>query len=188
MPTRDQKVFTTGQVAKICNVCPRTVTSWFDKGRLRGYRIPGSDDRRIPRAQLVRFLRENGMPLGALEGDGEYRVLLVGTDRATADRLRESVNGDEGFRFELAQSGFEAGTLALAWQPDAVLLDFAIGRAESVCIAHNLGLAERPPVVFGLAGEDDANGDGPGFAAVYRRPFDAALLAERLRRERDDKL
>ena len=56
-----QNIFTTGQVAKICNVFPRTVCKWFDSGRLRGYRIPGSQDRRIPRVQLQRFLWEHGL-------------------------------------------------------------------------------------------------------------------------------
>ena len=65
-----KKVFTTGQVAKICKVAPRTVSKWFDSGRLRGYRIPGSQDRRIPREQLIRFLKEHGMPLGELEEEG----------------------------------------------------------------------------------------------------------------------
>lgn len=54
-------VFTTGQVAKICKVAPRTVSKWFDSGRLRGYRIPGSQDRRIPRDALIRFLKEYEM-------------------------------------------------------------------------------------------------------------------------------
>ena len=58
------KVFTTGQVAKICKVAPRTVSKWFDSGRLKGYRIPGSQDRRIPREYLIKFLKEHGMPLG----------------------------------------------------------------------------------------------------------------------------
>ena len=64
-----KKVFTTGQVAKICKVAPRTVSKWFDSGRLRGYRIPGSQDRRIPREQLIKFLKEHGMPLGELEDE-----------------------------------------------------------------------------------------------------------------------
>ncbi len=55
------KILTTGQVAKICNVAPRLVSKWFDSGRLRGYRIPGSQDRRIPALYLIRFLKENGM-------------------------------------------------------------------------------------------------------------------------------
>jgi excisionase family DNA binding protein len=56
------KVFTTGQVAKICKVASSTVSKWFDSGRLKGYRIPGSHDRRIPRECLIKFLDENGMP------------------------------------------------------------------------------------------------------------------------------
>ena len=60
------KIFTTGQVAEICKVAPRTVTKWFDSGRLRGYRIPGSNDRRIPREELIKFLAEHGMSQDAL--------------------------------------------------------------------------------------------------------------------------
>lgn len=62
-------IFTVGEVARICKVAPRTVNKWFDSGRLRGYRIPGSQDRRIPREHLIRFLKEHGMPLGELDDD-----------------------------------------------------------------------------------------------------------------------
>jgi excisionase family DNA binding protein len=57
------RIFTTVQCAEICGVSARTVCKWFDSGRLRGYRIPGSQDRRIPGEFLVRFLREQGMPV-----------------------------------------------------------------------------------------------------------------------------
>jgi excisionase family DNA binding protein len=76
-------IFTTGQVAKICKVAPRTVSKWFDSGRLRGYRIPGSQDRRIPREHLIRFLKEHGMPLGELEDEALGKILLVGSDAST---------------------------------------------------------------------------------------------------------
>ena len=75
-------IFTTGQVAKICKVAPRTVSKWFDSGRLRGYRIPGSQDRRIPREHLIRFLKEHGMPLGELEDEAVGKILLVGAEAA----------------------------------------------------------------------------------------------------------
>ncbi len=55
-------VYTTGQIAKIVKVAPRTVAMWFDAGRIRGYRLPGSHDRRIPRESLEKFLLEHGMP------------------------------------------------------------------------------------------------------------------------------
>ena len=75
------KVFTTGQVAKICKVAPRTVSKWFDSGRLSGYRIPGSQDRRIPRDSLIKFLKEHGMPLGDLEDEALAKVLIVRNTR-----------------------------------------------------------------------------------------------------------
>lgn len=61
------KVFSISQVAKICKVAPRTVNKWFDAGRLKGYRIPGSQVRRIPQECLVTFLKEHEMPLGDLD-------------------------------------------------------------------------------------------------------------------------
>jgi excisionase family DNA binding protein len=54
-------VFTTGEVAKICRVAPRTVSIWFDRGKLKGYRMPGSQDRRIPEEYLRNFLNEHNM-------------------------------------------------------------------------------------------------------------------------------
>lgn len=56
-----QKVYTTGQVATICKVAARTVSKWFDSGRLKGYRVPGSNDRRIPATNLFAFMLKHGM-------------------------------------------------------------------------------------------------------------------------------
>jgi len=59
---KGKNVLTTGDVARICNVAPRTVSSWFDKGLLSGYRIPGSSHRRIPVEELIRFMEEHSIP------------------------------------------------------------------------------------------------------------------------------
>ena len=62
----EKDVLTTGEVAKICNVASRTVSKWFDSGQLRGYRIPGSKDRRIPVSNLVKFMKSHGIPMDGL--------------------------------------------------------------------------------------------------------------------------
>lgn len=64
------RVLTITQVAKICRVAPRTASKWFDKGLLKGYRIPGSRDRRVLSDHLVTFIKENDMPLELLENAG----------------------------------------------------------------------------------------------------------------------
>lgn len=177
-------IFTTGQVAKICKVAPRTVSKWFDSGRLRGYRIPGSNDRRIPREHLIRFLKEHGMPLGELEDEAMGKVLFVGTDPVTRSTMNELLDHGE-FTLGNAQSGFEAGIQAETLHPDCIVIDFAMGRSDALMIAGNLrkNPEHAETILMGLLGdEDSASGfDRTIFNETFRKPFDHALLAERVR-------
>jgi len=181
-----RKVFTTGQVAKICKVAPRTVSKWFDSGRLRGYRIPGSQDRRIPREHLIRFLKEHGMPLGELEEEGWHKILVIGAEQLFLDRLKELLPEKEDYKFEYANSGFEAGIQAESFHPDTIIVDLAMGRSEGLQIAQNL---RRNPqyedcLLVALALEDEPNPEallGFGFNEVFKKPFDVALLAQRIK-------
>jgi two-component system response regulator RpaA len=181
-----KKVFTTGQVAKICKVAPRTVSKWFDSGRLRGYRIPGSQDRRIPREHLIRFLKEHGMPLGELEEEGWHKILIIGAEKLFVDRVHELLPEAEEYKYELAASGFEAGIQAESFHPDTIIIDLAMGRSEALQIAQNL---RRNPqyeqtMILALASEDEAAPETLatyGFNDHYKKPFDVALLAERIR-------
>ena len=181
-----KKVCTTGQVAKICKVAPRTVSKWFDSGRLRGYRIPGSQDRRIPREHLIRFLKEHGMPLGELEEEGWHKILVIGAEKLFIDRLQELLPEDEEYKYSIANSGFEAGIQAESFHPDTIIIDLAMGRSEALQIAQNL---RRNPhyettLMVALASEDEAAPETQvnyGFSEAFKKPFDVALLAERIR-------
>ena len=180
-----KKVFTTGQVAKICKVAPRTVSKWFDSGRLRGYRIPGSQDRRIPREHLIRFLKEHGMPLGELEEEGWHKILIVGAEKLFIDRVKELLPDADDYKYEAANSGFEAGIQAESFHPDTIVIDLAMGRSEALQIAANL---RRNPqyeqtLIVALASEDEAAPESLvnfGFSESFKKPFDIALLTERV--------
>ena len=179
-------VFTTGQVAKICKVAPRTVSKWFDTGKLRGYRIPGSQDRRIPRDHLIKFLKEHGMPLGDLEEEGWHKVLIIGAEKLFIDRLRELLPDDEDYKYEVANCGFEAGIQAESFHPDSIVVDLAMGRSEALQIAQNLRRNAQYEATFivALASEDEANPEGLtqyGYSEAFKKPFAVALLAERIR-------
>ena len=179
-------------MAKICQVAPRTVSKWFDSGKLRGYRIPGSQDRRIPRDQLIRFLKENGMPLGALEEEGWHKILIIGAEKLFIGRVQELLPEDEDYKYEVANSGFEAGTAAQSFHPDTIVIDLAMGRSEALQIAQNL---RRNPhyeqtLIVALASEDEAAPEtltNFGFSEAFKKPFDVVLLAERIRTLADAK-
>ena len=117
-----KKVFTTGQVAKICKVAPRTVSKWFDSGRLRGYRIPGSQDRRIPREQLIRFLKEHGMPLGELEEEGLHKILIIGAEKLFKLRF-DQPSKDGCFLRRTCKAGWVFDSTVRLAQPRVVLTD-----------------------------------------------------------------
>ena len=165
-------IFTTGQVAKICKVAPRTVSKWFDSGRLRGYRIPGSQDRRIPREHLIRFLKEHGMPLGELEDEAMGKLLLVGVDLNVRGQILDLMP-PEDYKIESAASGFEAGIQAESLHPDCVVIDFGMGRHEATLIAQNLRKNNEyaDAVLVALLSDDDtASGfDRTPFNETFRQ-------------------
>jgi DNA-binding response OmpR family regulator len=124
------------------------------------------------------------MPLGELEDEAMGKILLVGSDLTTRSSLNEMISNDD-FKIEIAASGFEAGIQAESIHPDCVVVDFVMGREEALMIAQNLrrNTEFTETVLIGLlSDEDNASGfDRSVFNETFRKPFDAALLAERIR-------
>ena len=124
------------------------------------------------------------MPLGELEDEAMGKLLLVGMDTMVRSSL-EAVLSPEDFKVEIAASGFEAGIQAESLHPDAVVVDFSMGRNEALMIAQNLrrNANYTDTVLIALLSDDDtASGfDRTIFNETFRKPFDSALLAERIK-------
>src|SRR5262249_40016698 len=104
-------VFTTGEAAKICKVSQQTIIRCFDNGQLKGFRVPGSRFRRIPREALYRFMKANGIPTDALES-GRRGILVVDDDPAVVELITDVLAGDSRFETKVVNNGFGAGMLA----------------------------------------------------------------------------
>jgi excisionase family DNA binding protein len=115
-------VFTTGEAAKICKVSQQTIIRCFDNGTLKGFRVPGSKFRRIPRDQLFAFMRDNGIPTDALES-GKRKVLIVDDDEELVELLSDVFEKDGRFEVKTANNGFDAGMQVREFRPDLVVLD-----------------------------------------------------------------
>ncbi|RKY08168.1 MAG: regulator [Planctomycetota bacterium] len=115
-------VLTTGQVAQICNVAPRTVTKWFDSGQLKGYRIPGSRDRRIPTSELIRFMKAHNIPTDAIEV-GRMRILVIDSDWEGAENLANALQTRRNYEVQTAQNGFDAGLIAQKLVPHVIMIN-----------------------------------------------------------------
>ena len=126
------------------------------------------------------------MPLGELEEEGLHKILIIGAEKIFIDRVKELLPENDDFKYELANSGFEAGIQAESFHPDTIIIDLAMGRSEALQIATNL---RRNPtyeatLIIALASEDEAAPEqllSYGFSEAFKKPFDVALLGERIR-------
>jgi excisionase family DNA binding protein len=122
---KDKKVFTTGEAAEICKVSQQTIIRCFDSGRLQGFRVPGSRFRRIPREELVRFMKENDIPLDPLEGNTR-RILVVDDDRQIVDLFTDVLGKDGRYEVRTAATGYDAGMLTESFKPHLIVLDYML--------------------------------------------------------------
>lgn len=122
---QEKQVFTTGEAAEVCNVSQQTIIRCFDSGRLNGFRVPGSRFRRIPRAELIKFMRANDIPLTPLD-PGALRVLVVDDEPEILALFRDTFGADDRFELETAANGYDAGRLTESFKPDVVFLDYML--------------------------------------------------------------
>lgn len=181
--SRPKDVLTTGEVARICNVAPRTVSKWFDSGKLRGYRIPGSKDRRIPLDQLIRFMKAHDMPLDGVE-TGLTRVLIAEQDAELANALRTVLKKANLYDVVCVRSAFEAGAQVESHAPSVVLIDVTMpgfaGRETVRSIRNVAQMKDCPLIAMAPAASNGACESlrQQGFEDVLEKPFDSARMIE----------
>lgn len=151
-----KRIFTTGEAAAFCKVSQQTIIRCFDSGRLTGFRVPGSKFRRIPREDLLRFMRANNMPTQALDSHASRRVLAVDDDEQVLALYRHALGRDSDIELRCVTTAYDAGLLTESFRPHLILLDFVLPdlRGDVVCarIRDNPAYADiRVLAVSGVA-------------------------------------
>ena len=169
---KKKDVLTTGQVAQICNVAPRTVTKWFDAGQLKGYRIPGSRDRRIPTTELIRFMKAHNIPTDALEL-GKMRILILDSDWESAENMSNALQSKKNCEVQTAQNSFDAGLVAQKFIPHVIMINLMAQEidANQICkyVRTNEDLSSTK--VIAIAG----NLSELQIDALHHKGFDAVV-------------
>jgi len=122
--------YTTGQIARICRVAPRTVTKWIDSGALPGYVVPGTGHRRVSRPNLLAFLARHNIDWSVTDDNDLYRVLVVGPPQ-WADAIRDRLADSGDFWVATAASAPEAGYRMATTCPTCVVVDGGLGRINA---------------------------------------------------------
>ena len=178
-------VFTTGEAAKICKVSQQTIIRCFDSGQLKGFRVPGSRFRRIPRDQLYTFMRDNGIPTDALDS-GKRKILVVDDDPDLVELIVEHLNRGNRFEVRSVNNGFGAGMQTKEFRHDLVVLDVMLPdiNGKEVCqlVRSEPSMDEVRIICISGMGEPDkiqALRDA-GANDFMQKPFDVENLMDRI--------
>ncbi|UCE98563.1 MAG: helix-turn-helix domain-containing protein [Planctomycetota bacterium] len=168
---KGKNVLTTGDVAKICNVAPRTVSKWFDRGQLKGYRIPGSKDRRIPVSELIRFMKTHNMPATGFPA-GKTRVLVVDSNEDAASALADALQ-KANYEVQTAHSNCETGVITRKFIPHVLLVSLLAKGIDATDICKSIRSDEELQTIkiIGIANQL-SNSES---AALMQKGFDGCI-------------
>lgn len=118
--------FSTSEVAKYCHVTADTIRKWAEAGRIHVFKTPGGH-RRIRREDLLRFLRENSIPVHEDLDNSGVRILVVDDEKAVLSVIRRFLErAQTPFQIEVAMDGFDAGQQVALFRPDVIFLDLRL--------------------------------------------------------------
>ena len=149
---------------------------------MQGFKVPGSKFRRIPRDELVRFMRGNGIPVGELEGAGKKRVLVVDDDPRIVDLFEQLLNRDGRFEVKTAMTGYDAGLLTESFRPHLMILDYMLPDINGNIVCKRVREKSelrgiRVLCVSGVINEEEIQGlMAAGADAFLQKPFNIATL------------
>lgn len=178
-------LFTTGKAAEVCNVSQQTIIRCFDSGRLKGFRIPGSKFRRIPRHSLIQFMKENDIPLESIDS-GKKKVLIVDDDVEIVELIADVLIRDGRFDVRSATSGYDAGIITEQFRPDLILLDYMLPDVNGNVVCHTIKKnpefeSVRIIIVSGVIKQDEVDQLlKSGAEDFIKKPFNIAELTEKI--------
>lgn len=185
--TEEKQVFTTGEAAEVCKVSQQTIIRCFDAGRLNGFRVPGSRFRRIPREELIRFMKENGIPTDEFTGSGgKKKVLIVDDDPEIIELFTDVFNEYDRYEIKTASTGYDAGILSEQFKPDLMILDYMLpdvnGNVVCATVRKNPSLNNmRVMIVSGVVNQEEIDDLlKAGADEFMKKPFDIEKLMGRV--------
>lgn len=180
-----KKVFTTGEAAEICKLSQQTIIRCFDSGRLHGFRVPGSRFRRIPRDGLIRFMRENNIPIDRVD-NGKHRIVIVDDDPQIIELFMDVLGSDNRLEIKSATTGYDAGILTEQFKPHVMILDYMLPDVNGNVVCKTV--REQPEltgmkiiIVSGVVNQDEiADLLKAGADDFVQKPFNIEKLLERI--------
>ncbi|HEX7011021.1 MAG TPA: response regulator [Phycisphaeraceae bacterium] len=180
-----KQIFTTGEAAELCKVSQQTIIRCFDSGRLKGFRVPGSRFRRIPRDELIRFMRANRIPTDILQG-GKRKILVVDDDAEIVELFVDVLSRDPRYEVKTASTGYDAGMLTEQFRPDLIILDYMLPDINGNVVCQRIRsnpelMGAKIIIVSGVVNQEEIDDLlDAGADEFIKKPFNIEKLQQRI--------
>jgi DNA-binding response OmpR family regulator len=135
---------------------------------------------------LIELLKKQRMPPDAPKDEGTTKILFASEDQDLIANLKRTFLVAGGFEILAAVSESDARAQAEGLALDCVVVDFATGQSEALWTCERLRrdskFAQAVFVAILPEGARELDFARLRLDDVFTKPFDTALLAERLRR------
>ncbi len=172
-----EKVYTTYQISKFCNVYPTTVINWIRENKLPAYKTPGGH-RRVNRRDLLEFLKKYNMPIPEELRVLRKSILLIEDDPEIVRLLRRAFRRKRDiYEFAAVDNGIEALVRIGHEPPDLILLDIRIPGIDGFEVCSKLKTnpeTENIRIIVITAYANEANKQkimSHGADAFFAKPF-----------------
>lgn len=181
-----EKVYSTQQVSEFLSVARKSVSNWIDQGKLRAFKTPGGY-KRIPHADLIRFINEYKMPLPP-QLVSSRKVLIVDDDDLALKVYKRSLRRlGKTVQVETKNNPLEALIEIGGKKPDLVIVDIVMPNMDGYEFCKRL--KEHPETkdikVVAMTGSIDASHREAALAAgaddFYHKTEAVPLLVQKVK-------
>ena len=182
LATDNKRVLSSGDVARYCGVHFRTVIRWIEKGRLKGYKLPGRGNNRIDEEDFLAFLKDNNMPIPDELAAENRRILIVDDEVPMASAIQRVLR-NAGYETEIAYDGFQAGMLLSSFKPALMTLDLSMPHMNGFEVLEYMKYKEqfqnvKVLVISALNDQQLDKAKNAGANACVSKPFQKKHLIE----------
>ena len=186
-----KKALTTYDIAKYCDVSPRTVAQWISEGKIKAHRTPGNHNR-VKEEDFLSFLKQHNIPIPdnfnePQNDDSKKKVLIVDDDKNMANSIKRVLMRSDNYEIDIARDGFDAGRKLMLFKPDIVLLDIRMPGMDGYEVARRIKEIPENKNIKIIAISAFFEDDGKeriislGADCCLDKPFNQEVLVEKIK-------
>lgn len=137
---KDERPYTTGEIAALSHVTINAVKKWINAGKLNAFRTPGGHYR-ISRSDFREFIEKYRMQIKEEVFPERKRILITDDEPSIIEFVQSSLAARKGgnyYEIETAGDGYDALIKVGSFMPDLLILDVRMPRLDGLEVCRRL--------------------------------------------------